>query len=394
MIKLISFGWVTSVLLLFLYSFTQIDLGLTLTRISFWQGIQKNFQLIGYFNRPLSTVLYLGILFLLFGFYLLILRAVQKEWFTPTPRKLWKLILVTALILWFSYNAFSYDLFNYIFDAKIITFYHKNPYQYKALDFPGDPMLSFMHWTHRKHPYGPLWLFFTVPLSFLGFQKLVPTIILFKGLALVGYLGSAWFIYKILKEIKPKMKLIGLAIFTFNPLVIIESLVSAHNDILMMALSLAAFWFLLKKKPLLAWLLLLMSVGIKFATGLLLPIFLLITFYQWQKRKIDWGKIWLATFLAMIIASFLAIKRTELQPWYLLYLLPFVSLLPEKGWLFWPTTSLSLGLLLHYAPFLYLGNWDPPVPAIKLKLTIIFLVGGVVIYFLSLAKRKKFIVGV
>lgn len=388
--KLIAFGWITTVVLLFLYSFTQIDLGLTLTRISWWQPIQKSFQAIGYFNRPLSTVLYLGILFLLFGFYLLILRAVQKEWFTP--RKLWKLILVTALILWFSYNAFSHDLFNYIFDAKIITFYHKNPYQYKALDFPGDPMLGFMHWTHRKHPYGPLWLFFTVPLSFLGFQKLLPTMILIKGLAVVSYLGSAWFISKILKEMRSKKELIGLAIFAFNPLVIIESLVSAHNDILMMALSLAAFWFLLKKRPLLAWLLLLMSVGIKFATVLLAPVFLLVGFWRWQKRKISWEKIWLMSFILMIVGLLLAINRTEFQPWYLLFPLPFVSLLPKKDWLFWPTTGLSLGLLLHYAPFLYLGNWDPPVPAIKLKLTIIFLVGGMFIAVLDLIKKSSVMV--
>jgi len=253
-------------------------------------------------------------------------------------------------------------------------------------------MLGFMHWTHRYYPYAPLWLVFTVPLSFLGFQKLLPTMILFKGLALAGYFGSAWFIYKILERIKPKKKLIGLAIFAFNPLVIIESLVSAHNDILMIALSLAGFWFLLKKKPLFAWLFLLMSIGIKFATALLVPVFLLISFWRWQKKKIDWEKVWLKSLILMTAGLFLVIKRTEFQPWYLLYLLPFVSLLPDKGWLFWLTTSLSLGLLLHYAPFLYLGNWDPPVPAIKLKLTLLFLAGGILIAVVDLIKERSLMV--
>ena len=63
----------------------------------------------------------------------------------------WLIIFVSALLLVFSYNAFSYDIFNYIFDAKIFTHYHQNPYLQKALDYPGDPMLSFMRWTHRVY---------------------------------------------------------------------------------------------------------------------------------------------------------------------------------------------------------------------------------------------------
>jgi len=381
MINLVSFGWIVSILLLFLYSFTQIDLGLTLTRVSWWQGIQKNFQLIGYFNRPLSTDLYLAILFLLFTFYFLLLFWCKRNRFTS--REIWLLILLTAGLLWFSYNAFSYDLFNYIFDARIITYYQQSPYGHKALDFSGDPMLGFMHWTHRYYPYGPLWLAITVPLSFLGFHKLIPTMILFKGLGVIGYLGSSWFIYKILSKTNPSKKLFGLTFYAFNPLIIIESLVSGHNDILMMMVALGGFWFLLKKKYLLAWLMLGLSVGIKFATAVLIPVFIFVIWLNWQKRKIDWEKIWLISFFFMVVALLAAIKRTEVQPWYLLYILPFVSLVSEKPIFFWPAISLSLGLLLHYAPFLYLGNWDPPVPTIKIWLTVGFfalgLIGGLII---------------
>jgi len=393
-VKLVTFGWITTVIALFLYSFTQIDLGLTLTRASFWQPIQRKFQLIGYFNRPLSTGLYLAILFLIFGFYFLILLAVKRKWFNS--KQIWTLILITAGILWFSYNAFSYDLFNYIFDARIVTFYRQNPYQHKALDYPDDPMLGFMHWTHRLYPYGPLWLVLTVPLSFLGFQKLVPMMILFKGLAVGGYLGASWFIFKILKDINPKEKLIGLVVFAFNPLVIIESLVSAHNDISMMALALAGFWFLVKKKYLPAWLTLGLSIGVKFATALLLPIFILVHLWRPWRKKINWDKVILGTLFLMVLAVLGAIKRDELKPWYLLYPLPFISLLPEKRGsfvfaqdkLFWPMIGLSLGLLLHYAPFLYLGNWNPPVPVIKTKLTFIFLIGGMAMCFLNLIRER------
>lgn len=384
--KILIVGWLVTIVCLFLYSFSQIDLGLTLTRVSFWQIIQKKFQSLGYFQRPLSTSIYLGIIFFLFLFYFLILKTIKKGQFTY--QSLWRLILITATILWFAYNAFSYDFFNYLFYGKIITYYHQSPYQRRALDFPEDPMLGFMHWTHNYYPYGPVWLIITVPLSFLGFQELIPTMILFKGVAVASYLASSWFIYQILEKINSKEKLIGLAIFAFNPLVIIESLISAHNDIFMMMLVLASFWLWLKKKYLLSSLALLASIGVKFATVFLVPIFLLLSFFQWQVKKVKWEKIWLISFVLMTAALLAATKRSELQPWYLLYLLPFVGLMPQKKWLFWPIASLSFGLLLHYTPFLYLGNWNPPVPILRLGFTLGFLILGCLISLTVFLKNK------
>jgi hypothetical protein len=381
-ITLITLFWLVILFGLFLYSFTQIDLGLTLTRVSFWQSIQKNFQAIGYFQRPLSTYLYLSILFLLFIFYFIVFYLVRKN--KLSARQIWILILLATGVLWLSFNAFSYDLFNYIFDARIVTFYHLNPYQHKALDFLGDPMLGFMHWTHRLYPYGPSWLLFTIPLSFLGFQKLLPTMILFKGLEMLGYLGGCFYLYRILKKLAPQKALIGLTLFAFNPLVIVESLVSAHHDILMMGLVLAAFWNLIERKYLKAWVLFILSIGIKYVTGLLLPVFLLVYFWQWRKLPVTWPKIWGACSILMIAAIIIAIRRLEMQPWYLLYLVPFLILWLPGKLLFWPITFISLGNLLTYVPFLYLGNWNPPVPVIKT-----YLVGGSIILSLFILLYDK-----
>lgn len=368
--KLLFCGWITTIIFLFLYSFTQIDLGLTLTRVSFWQGIQRNFQQIGYFNRPLSTGLYLLILLLLFGFYFLLLRTVQKG--KLKEKEIWKLILLTAGILWFAYNAFSYDLFNYIFWGKIITFYRQNPYRVRALDFPGDPMLGFMHWTHNLYPHGPGWLLFVIPFSFLSLQKLIPAMILIKGLAVAAYLLACWLIKKVLVEISPKQKLLGLTLFAFSPLVVIESLVSGHNDMVMMALSLLSFWLLFKRRYFWACVAFAFSVSIKFVTVLLLPVFLIVCWQRWRRNEVAWQKVWLVCVALMILALFLAAKRTNIQPWYLLYPLPFVSLLSQKRWLFWPAIGVSFGLLLNYVPFFYTGNWNPPIPMINLGLTLGF----------------------
>ena len=110
---LITVLYIIGIAGLFLYSFTQLDLSLTFTRFAPLQELFQSFQYIGYFDRQLSTGLYLVLLVLLFVCYLFFLRmAFLKKIAT---RSVWKLILFTTILLLFSYNAFSYDLFNYIY---------------------------------------------------------------------------------------------------------------------------------------------------------------------------------------------------------------------------------------------------------------------------------------
>lgn len=359
-VKLALGGYFLVIIFLFLYSFTQIDLGLTLTRLSIWQEMQKFFQNIGYFKRPLSTEIYITILIFLFSFYFLFMNLARLN--KISKRQLWGLILAMTVILTFSYNAFSYDLFNNIFDAKIVTFYHQNPYLHKALDYPGDPMLSFMHWTHRTYPYGPTWLGFSVPLSFLGLNLFLPTFFLFKALASASFLGTAYFIGKILKKASPKDEILGTVFFALNPLVIIESLVSSHNDITMLFFAVWALYLYLNNNYIRSFILLFLSIGVKFATVFLVPVLLADLLLKKLKKDIPFETIVLSTAALMTLAVVIASVRTNFQPWYLLYVLPFASLIAHKYFVFIPSIILSLSSLLLYAPYLYLGNWNPPVP--------------------------------
>lgn len=356
-------GFYIAILLsLFFYSFTQVDLSLTLSQWSIWQVMEKFFQRIGYFNRPLSTLFYLTIVSLLFIFYGIVLWLAHKK--QIAKKEVWFLIGITSIILVLSYNAFSYDLFNYVFDAKIVTRYSQNPYLHKALDFPQDPMLSFMHWTHRTFPYGPVWLAFTVPISYLGFQFFLPTIIMFKIFIVATFIGTIFYIGRIIRKISPKSEVFTIVFLGLNPLVMIESLVSAHNDIVMLFLAVVSFYYLLEKKYLRFFLIFLLSVGIKFATFFLLPVFIAVFILQRKDKKIAWDSIIIAMIFLMILPVIAASVRTNFQPWYLLYLFPFASLISKKPMVLIPSIIISLFALLQYAPFLYLGNWNEPVPSI------------------------------
>lgn len=353
---------------LFLYSFTQVDLSLTLSQWSIWQIFQKFFQHIGYFQRPLSASFYISIIFLLYAFYLLFLFLAHKN--KITKKQAWIVIMFTSAILAFSYNAFSYDLFNYIFDAKIVTYYFQNPYIHKALDFSGDPMLSFMHWTHRLYPYGPIWLALTVPMSFIGFNFFLLTFFIFKFFIALSFLGTVFFIGKILNKINSKNEIFGILFFALNPLVLIESLVSAHIDIAMMFFCVSSIYLFINKKYARSFILLVISIGVKFATLFLAPVFIYIFILNKRKDSVNWNVFFYSSMVLMSVSVLAVSIRTTFQPWYLLLIMPFAVFSAKKYFVFIPSVVISFFALLQYIPFLYLGNWDNPVPTILFWVTI------------------------
>ena len=80
---------------------------------------------------------------------------------------------------------------------------------------------------------------------------------------------------------------------------------------------------------------------------------------------------------------FLVLLRREFLPWYFLWIIPFVVLLPDKLELLVITTGISLGLVLRYTPVFYFGDYNPPVPLIQnivffvsIVLSIVFVIIG------------------
>jgi len=350
-------GWAFAIVFLFLYSYTQVDLSLTLSRVSAWQVIQKSFQFIGFYQRPLSTFLYVSIVSLLYVLYGATIKGALRGWLSRTW--LWRIILSTTAILVFSYPAFSYDLFNYMFTAKTVLVYHKNPYAVVPLEFSGvDPWLSFLHWTHLPSAYTPLWIFMTLPAYILGFRMFLLTMFNIKLLVGISYIGAVWALERVMETFDPKNARVSVAVFALNPLVIVEGLVSGHNDMVMMALSMVSLLLFVKRKAWFSWIALVLSIAAKLMTVFLLPSVL----FGWNRKIALFG---------MCLGLLLVMTQREVLPWYFLWIMPFVALFPDNGNIVLVAGGVSLGLLLRYAPFIYFGHWDAPVPLLKLWLTTI-----------------------
>lgn len=339
-----------------IYTYSQIDLNLTISSNITYQKIQNLLIQLGYFQRPLSTIFFILLIAVLFSFYLVILKFVNQRIFSLAQLK--KLILAVSLISLLAYPAFSHDLFNYIFDARIITKYHLNPYHYKALDFPDDQWTRFMHWTHRKYPYGPAWLIITTPFSYLGFQKFSITLFLFKLLFFIFFIINCILVYSIAHLVKKENAMMSLAYFALNPLIIIESLISPHNDSIMLTFLLLSILLLIRNQYFKSIIFSLLSVAIKFITA---PVFIITLIYSVNKRVrqlLTYKRLILLLLIVYLISLLPVIISREILPWYFIPVLAFFALLSGYRIANVLNVSLSAGLTIKYIFFIYEGAWS------------------------------------
>ncbi len=338
-------------LALFLFSFTQVDLSLTMAQAGFLQGIQKSFQYVGFYARPWAAGWYVGLVVFFFALYAVSLKKAYGG--TMTGKNLWAIALLISGVLLFSYPAFSYDVFNYMFTAKTVLVYHKNPYTVIPLQFTGvEPWLSFMRWTHLPSAYTPLWIGLTLPFYLLGFGYFLSTLWSIKAIAVLAYVGTLWYLQKILVKKDAKQAIVGMVIFALNPLILFETLVSGHNDIVMMFFAMMAVWAVVSGAKLRSFALMAVATATKLMTIFMLPV-------VWFGYK-PW-----AFLIAICVGLAAVVTQREILPWYLVWIVPFVALLPRARWVTLVSAAACMGLLLIYAPYFYFGHWDPPVGMIK-----------------------------
>lgn len=311
-----------------IYSYALIDPNLTLVNHPYWVLFRDLMVQLGYHMRESSAILYVLLLSLLFGLHIVIMSQYQTI-------KVLILSILIGTVLLFANPVFSHDFFNYIFDAKILTYYGQNPYITAPASFPDDPWIRFMHWTHRSYPYGPTFLPLTLIPSFLGMGIFILHFILFKALFVVAYLLSVF----VLNKLDKKYALF----FATHPLVLIEGLVNAHNDLIAVALGLVGVWYLLQKKRIASRVFLLFAAGIKYLSA---PIVILTD----TNKKIN-----LLAFLGQIgLILYLSFTR-EIHPWYFLPLFVFI---PNYFPFLQRLNIFFFGLLLSYYPYIRYGNWD------------------------------------
>lgn len=320
---------------LVIYSFTRQDLNLT-----WYYRLSEPLQTLGWYQRPLATLIFVGLCFWGFRLYLSLIKKKIKF--------IYLLILAAAGIL--AYPMFSYDLFNYIFNAKMVLVYHANPYLQTAIEFSRDPMLRFMQNIHTPAPYAYGWTAVSLLPGLVWFTgKFTYAFWAMKAFVTVFWLGQLWILHKLVRRLFPQ-EWWRFWLFALNPLVLVETLINGHNDVVMMFLALLAYWFWLNYDKVKAFIFLLFSALIKYATIILLP-----TFHLRGGKKLD-----IPAWSSLALLAVMFTRPDQLHSWYLIWAFSFAVLAKPK-WVVNLFTALTFGALLRYAPYIYFGHWDPPV---------------------------------
>lgn len=361
----INIGYTLFLVLVVLFSYFFVDPNFPIPVDSFVRPLTD-------LNPTIKTGIYTGVVISAFAIYLYLILLVAKQ--KMPMRTLWFLIIANVLLL-VSYPAFSFDIFNYIATAKVTFQYRENPYIVMPIELSNEPMLTFMHAANKTALYGPSWIFLTAVPFFAGFGNLFLTVFSFKLFNFIFYIGTCYLLYELSQ--KNNFKLI---LFALNPLVIIETLVSGHNDIVMVFFALLAFHFLNKKLLILSVTAMIFSIFIKYATIILVPIYIFIFIQKITNKNINWQKVWLCCFVLLLVAFSISPIREEMYSWYFIW--PFTFLVLVDGLILIKVAACALmfGLLFRFAPFIYFRTWEGVTPIAKIIVTMVPVALSAVLY--------------
>ena len=368
--KSIFFAFVIFLLLFSVFSYFFVD-----PNLLYLKDIYTGFA---FSNRFLTTIFYVSFILIFFVFYgIFIWLAYRKK---MRSKDVVMLLSFTVGILVFSYPAMlSYDIFNYMATSKVLFFYKENPYIIMPIEFTGDPLLYFTHAANKIALYGPFWIILTVIPYLFGFGNFIVTLLSFKFFIVIFYLFTVFLIWKMSKNI------VSVVLFSFNPLVAIEILVSGHNDIVMIFLAFFSLFLLMRKKIFLGILFFVLSIFIKYVTIFLVPIFLYVVWRLIRNKVIDWIKVYFFSSLLMLISFLLSPIREEIYPWYAIWFIPFAFSAPNKKILLYTSIVFSFSLLLRYTPYMLIGTYAGQTPFIK---EIISFVPPVLVFAYYVFKKK------
>lgn len=365
--KLLFVSYALFLLLIVYFSYYFVD-----PNLSYLQWFYLHFKLQ---SQTEKVLLLLSGLLIFFFFYVAILLLYRRKILTQKDGIL--LIAITTLFLLFAYPAvYSYDIFNYLATAKVAFLYGENPYIIMPIELSGDPILAFMHAPNKVALYGPGWIIFTLLPFLTGGGNFLLTLFSFKVVVVLFYFLILYLIYKLSKNF------LAVLFFGLNPLVVIETIWSGHNDIVMMALLITGFYLYLNRRRKLGFLFLILSVVIKYATVILLPVLLFLK-YTYRKKIINQRQLFRWSMYGMITIFLLSSFREEIYPWYAIWFLPFVALAGKRSEKIL-AVLFSFCLELRYFPYMIFLTHFGITPILKIMIT--FAPVTLIIIFL-LAKR-------
>ena len=205
---------------------------------------------------------------------------VARERLTTKDRSLlfWTVCILTGIfgvVFIFAPGVMSQDVFLYATYGRMATLYNVNPYVVSPTAYTTDILHIFLSnkGLGVAH-YGPLWIDMTLPVVLIARESVANILVGFRLLGLVAYMANAILIWMILVKLKPEMRISGMLLFAWNPLVLLVGVSEMHYEMVVITFLLLGALFFQRRLFLLSWICLLLATLMNMICLLLLPLFL------------------------------------------------------------------------------------------------------------------------
>lgn len=180
---------------------------------------------------PLAMLLYAILMLGAFVSWVWAIRLARRiELTSVTP--LLALTALLALPMVVLPGLLSDDVYLYNLYGRTITTYGLNPMEFAPSSFPDDPHLPWVHWKDLPSSYGPVWLMLSAVLSRLGADSLSSMVVAYRVAGAALHLLTVAVIWYALRARRPQASTAHTIFYAWNPLVLLEVVGNAHNDVL------------------------------------------------------------------------------------------------------------------------------------------------------------------
>src|SRR5579884_1094753 len=226
-------------------------------------------------------ILFLSLIALTFIIYCICAFCIQRSnrhassyRYSTTMKYIWLGTVISGMALVFTPAMLSHDAFVYAGYGRLLTVYHENPYFVTLSTHPNDPFTRLDDWNNAPAAYGPLWLIVSALASLIAGDHPLAYILLYRLLGLGMHLLNMWLIGKILRgcmvgatalpcpsepgravaptihstELTEHTIALGVLLYAWNPLVLLESSLGAHMDTCMVTLMLSGILYWIQRE--------------------------------------------------------------------------------------------------------------------------------------------------
>ncbi len=225
-----------------------------LPHLPFQYGTAPPALLDGWFDISMAFLAFVAV----FAVYLLALRRLPGS---ISWRFIWRSTLLIGCLYALIPIVTSPDLFSYIAYARMAVLHNLNPLTTIPTAIQNDPVYRYIFWVDQPSAYGPTWAIYTSFLQrilvFFRNPYVMPMVVTLRITGLVMHLISTCLVWLISGQFQQlngrpafatRKRIRATLAFAWNPLLLLEACVNAHNDAMLVVFVLLMIWVLAKDR--------------------------------------------------------------------------------------------------------------------------------------------------